>query len=276
VTIPTNINGQTVTSIGFMTVTNSITGEISDVGAFAYTPLASVTIPNSVTSFEAGAFAECGLPSITIPNSVTNIGAGALSGCGNLRNVTIPASVTNIGAGVFDYCFDLTNATILGNITSIPDYMFWDCRLTSFTIPATVTYIGIEALFDNFSLTSVYCNGNAPTLSYAVPFYGENPTFYYLPGTIGWGDFSTNNGFPVAEWYPSIQASGNSFGLTSNQFGFNIEWASGQVVVVEACANLASPAWIPLQTLTLTNGSAYFSDAQWTNYPSRYYRISSP
>ena len=46
--------------------------------------------------------------------------------------------------------------------------------------------------------------------------------------------------------------------------------------MVEACTNLASPVWTPLQTITLTNGSFYFSDPQWTNYPGRFYGLGSP
>jgi hypothetical protein len=45
---------------------------------------------------------------------------------------------------------------------------------------------------------------------------------------------------------------------------------------VEACTNLANPTWIPLATKTLTNGSSYFSDPQWTDYPGRFYRLRSP
>jgi hypothetical protein len=39
---------------------------------------------------------------------------------------------------------------------------------------------------------------------------------------------------------------------------------------------LANPVWSPLQTNTLTGGSCYFSDSQWTNYPGRFYRLRSP
>jgi hypothetical protein len=45
---------------------------------------------------------------------------------------------------------------------------------------------------------------------------------------------------------------------------------------VEACTNLATPVWTPLQTLTLTNGSFYFTEPFQTNSAARYYRISSP
>jgi hypothetical protein len=47
-------------------------------------------------------------------------------------------------------------------------------------------------------------------------------------------------------------------------------------LVVEACTNLANPIWSPLATNTLSNGSSYFSDPQWTNYPTRFYRLRSP
>ena len=52
-------------------------------------------------------------------------------------------------------------------------------------------------------------------------------------------------------------------------------WASGQTVVVDACTNLLNPLWLPQQTNMITNCMVYFSDAQWMNYPSRYYRVRS-
>jgi hypothetical protein len=101
-----------------------------------------------------------------------------------------------------------------------------------------------------------------------------NATVYYLPGTSGWS--STFADRPAVLWNPLIQAGDASFGVRSNQFGFNITGTTNIPIRVEASANLASPVWIPLQTLTLTNGLFYFSDPQWTNYPGRYYRISAP
>jgi hypothetical protein len=64
--------------------------------------------------------------------------------------------------------------------------------------------------------------------------------------------------------------------VRTNQFGFNIQWASDRVVVVEACEDLANPVWTPVGTNTLTDGSSYFSDPQWTNSPARFYRLRSP
>jgi hypothetical protein len=74
----------------------------------------------------------------------------------------------------------------------------------------------------------------------------------------------------------SPQFSPAGLGMQMNQFGFNLTGYSGQVVVMEACTDLANPVWLPVGTNTLTTGSAYFSDPQWTNYPGRYYRLRSP
>ena len=75
-------------------------------------------------------------------------------------------------------------------------------------------------------------------------------------------------------WNPRVQPG--SFGVRSNQFGFTISGTSNLVIVVEACTRLANPSWYPLQTNTLTGDSFYFSDPQWTNYPSRFYRLRWP
>jgi hypothetical protein len=101
---------------------------------------------------------------------------------------------------------------------------------------------------------------------------------YYLPGTTGWG--ATFDGRPTVLWNPQAQNDA-SFGVQNNQFGFNITGSSNLVIVVEACNDFANPVWQPVQTNTLntfigTNGTSYFSDPQWANYPARFYRFRSP
>ena len=80
-------------------------------------------------------------------------------------------------------------------------------------------------------------------------------------------------GLPTALWNPTLQGAG----ISNGQFGFNIAGA-GQAfpIVVEACTNLANPVWMPLQSMTLTNGLVYFTDTNWSNYPARYYGIGFP
>jgi hypothetical protein len=232
----------------------------------------SVTIPASVNRIEGDAFAHCsrlatievdalnpvfvsvggvlfdkaqtaliqypggGSEIYTVPNGVTRIESGAFIGCSGLRNVTIPKSVVSIGSAAFSECSSLMEAYFEGNAPSVEWFVFDDWS----SKPSSVTV-------------------------------------YYLPGTTDWG--TTFGGRPTAPWvrpYPVVLTTVPNFGIQTNLFGFIISWATNISVVVEACTNLANPVWYPLSTKTLTNGSAYFSDPQWTNYTRRYYRLRSP
>ena len=194
---------------------------------------------------------------VTVPGTitglpVTSIGEYAFFDCTNLSSVTIPDGVTSIGASAFSWCTSLTSVTLPNSVTSLGDSAFDSCT----------------------GLTGLYSQGNAPSLGFYVFFNASKATVYWLPGATGWG--TTFGGRPTALWQPQVQTRDGSFGVRTNQFGFNINWATGVVVVVEACTNLAPPLWSPVQTNTLTATSFYFSDPQWTNYPARFYRLRSP
>jgi hypothetical protein len=139
-----------------------------------------------------------------------------------------------------------------------------------------VTSLGEEAFYYCTSLTAVYFRGNAPSADSSVFYDDANATVYYLPRTTGWANLTANAGRPTVLWNAQVQTGGASPGVRTNQFGFTITGANGLVIVVEACTNLANPAWSPLQTITLTGSPAYFSDPQWTNYPARFYRLTMP
>jgi hypothetical protein len=135
-----------------------------------------------------------------------------------------------------------------------------------------MTNIGNSAFASCIHLTRIYFQGNSPTPTNDLSVFSSdtNGIVYYLLGTTGWGTLF--DGLPT--WNPQTQTSGASFGVQTIQFGFILTGNSNLIVVVEASTNLVD--WQPVQTNTLTTGSAYFSDPQWTNYPSRYYRLRSP
>jgi hypothetical protein len=215
--------------------------------------------------------------SYNIPNGIVALAPYAFAGCA-LTNVTIPDSVTTIGSNAFAESFNLSQVEFGQGIVSIGDYAFADCHLEAITIPGSVTNLGDYA-FAGYYLNSVYFLGNAPSADSTV--FSDNfeiPTsyFYYLPGTTGWSEFSANTGLAVELWLPQIETGAGGFGVQPNSFGFNINWAAGETVLVQACTNLASPVWQPVSTNILTGGASYFTDPQWTNYPNRFYRLSTP
>jgi hypothetical protein len=211
-------------------------------------------IGNSVTSIGDWAFAySTSLTSITLGTNVTSIGQGAFTDCESLSRVTIPNNVVSIGQDAFSFCRSLTSVTIGNNITNIGSWAFSHCTN---------------------NLTGIYFKGNAPGVGSSVFLYDKNTTVYYLPGTTNWG--TTFSGRPAVLWNPQAQTSDGSFGVQTNQFGFNITGTANIPIVLEACTDLASPVWVPLLNCTLTNGSVYFSDPDWANYPNRFYRFRSP
>ena len=277
--------GDSVTSIGAnafsgTTLTSVTIGtNVTSVGAYAFngTRLTSVTIPNSVTSIGRHAFYGCYvLTNVTIGESVTDIGAGAFLDT-SLTSVTIHNSVTSIGLQAFYGCTSLTNLTIGNSVTSIGTEAVAYCSsLTQLTFPSSVTSIGDDPFVGCSSLMGLYFRGNAPSIG-SNHFSNESSAIvYYLPGTTGWGSIFGDR--PTELWFllnPLI-LNNPSFGVQTNAFGFIISWATNIPVVVEACADLTEHTWSPVSTNTLTNGSSYFNDPQWTNYPARFYRLRSP
>ena len=180
ITIPSEIDGKPVTSIGYnafedctgltsITIPNSVTS-IGDSAFYCCARLTSITIPNSVTSIGAWAFWTCiGLTSITIPNSVTSIEDSAFSGCTGLTSINV-ASDNNYYSDNNGVLFNKkktelirypqgksqTSYTIPNSVTSIGDRAFESCtRLTSITIPNSVTSIGAWAFWNCTGLTSI-------------------------------------------------------------------------------------------------------------------------
>jgi len=140
----------------------------------------------------------------------------------------------------------------------------------------TVTSIGYPSGFTGAWSGSIAA-GNSTNVT--VTFAPGMVTTYSGTVTVNSDKTSGGNTISVSGtgtiWRPEAQDD-ESFGVRTNQFGFNINWVTGRVVVVDACTDLSRPVWSPLQTNTLTNGSAYFSDPQWSNFIDRFYRIRAP
>jgi len=242
----------------------------------AWDSLTSVNIAGGVIGDRAFQFCES-LSNLTLGNGVTSIGQLAFIG-DPISNLVIPASVTSISSGAFEGCA-ITNLMIPGSVTNLDFAAFYGCgELTNVVIGAGVATIWEDSFSGCGGLISVFFLGNAPTVldTEDEPVFYDDPkaTIYYLPGTTGWS--SNYQCAPTALWEPLIQGSGAGFGVSNNQFGFNITGTANIPIVVEGCTNLANPVWTPLTNVALTNGQFYFSEPCQANTLGRYYRIGFP
>jgi BspA type Leucine rich repeat region (6 copies) len=293
ITIPngvTNISSAAFEDCTSLTNVN-IPGSVISIGDEAFadcTSLTNVNISNGVASIGNYAFTFCvHLAGMSIPDSVTNIGSGPFSGCSNLAGITVGA-LNSVYSGVAGVLFNFNQTTLVqfpggyaggysipDSVVSIGEAAFEECEsLTLVTIPNGVNSLGDYAFYDCTNLTGAYFEGNAPGAGSSVLTGDGLATVYYPAGTTGWG--SMYGGRPTVLWNPHIRTGDASFGVQTNQFGFNIIGTSNLVDVVEACTDLANPVWSPIQTNVLTGGLFYFSDPQWTNFPARFYQLSMP
>ncbi len=197
----------------------SIEGKpVRTIGEFAFRPndeypgranLATVLIPDSVTSIDVGVFYECSsLTSITIPDSVTTIGWGAFYHCTKLKyivlsanlaalpdrlleataieSITIPRSTTSLQAGTFHGCENLKNVFIeagnpsyvaVDNVVFTKDIktlVFYPAgiRAERYDVPMGVTTLAVEA-FDVTKIDYISVPESVTTLEEDVFAYGQ-------------------------------------------------------------------------------------------------------
>ncbi len=196
VTVPTTIDGLTVTRVGtyaFFNCVNitavTVPDTVTSIGYYAFSEmdsLTSVKLPETITSIEGKAFACCiSLETLTIPSKVTEIGEGAFYGCEALKSLTIPSGVTTIGEKFFYRCYALETVNILGNITSVGPCAFYECKvLTSVNIPDTVTSIGEQAFYYCKALTSLNVPDIVTSIGKQAFYYCSSLTSINIPSKI--------------------------------------------------------------------------------------------
>lgn len=121
VTIPSKIDGYTVTGVENMDTSN----------------IKKIVMPDTVTYIGESAFADSsdGVPleEVVLSKNLKTIGPWAFSGCFELKSIDIPESVNEIENGAFSGCYSLKNFNVSKN-TNFGDRVFGNYPWTS--IPA--------------------------------------------------------------------------------------------------------------------------------------------
>lgn len=141
------------TSLASITIPNTVTTLGQDAFHYCYS-LASVTIPNSETTIYSSEFTYCNsLSRISIPNNVTKIGGSAFSYCNNIFELTIPSNVTLIESAAFSYCYSLSSVNMPNNITVLYSSAFSYCSsLSDINIPNNLTGFQSSVFANCYSL----------------------------------------------------------------------------------------------------------------------------
>lgn len=128
-------------------------------GAFCYSPITAVTIPETIAYVGKGAFAFCNvLKQIEIPNSVTKIGAFALEDCQTLEQVRFSTNCDKIDSYTFyNTGRHGTGLSLSGvdNVTRIGHYAFAYSTLKEYPNWEKLALLG-NNVFYNSALETVH------------------------------------------------------------------------------------------------------------------------
>jgi uncharacterized repeat protein (TIGR03803 family) len=134
----------------------------------------------------------------------------------------------------------------------------------------TIFQISAGGAFTNLYTFTGGLDGNHPSSGLILGADGNLYGATFGGGTYGGGTIFQ---LSLGTGNPKIETADGSFGPGRNGFGFNVDGQPGSTVVVEWSPNLSgAPAWTPLWTNILAGGAAYFSDPNWRNNSTGFYR----
>ena len=116
-------------------------------GAFSFTKIRKVNLPNDISSIGFCTFQYCSeLESIELPDNLRILGEGAFKGCSKLQSLSLPEGLQRIEKDALKNCNGLKELTI----------------------PSTVTYFGSNALATNGYRSSikVHCYPGSRAIEY--------------------------------------------------------------------------------------------------------------
>ena len=176
VTIPSVIEGSTVTSIGQKSFSkNSV--------------VQSIIMPESIRTIGDSAFSNCtSLKSITLHEGITSIANYAFYNCDSLTKVTIPTSLEKSGTSyypIFANCDNLVEVEFAEGMKTIPADICKDISaLQTASIPTTVTKIGGGAFSGCTSLKSITLHEGLVTIGESVFYNCDSLTKVTIPTSL--------------------------------------------------------------------------------------------
>jgi len=224
VTIPEELDGKTVSSIG--------------IGAFSLAVnMMIVNIPDSITHIDANPFIcpdnnletiyvsdthpylgvingvlfskpdkrliSCSsglkLESYSVPEGVKIIGTLAFQDCSTLKEVELPSSVTSIENSAFQGCSSLKKVNLPEGITSMGDYVFKSCSsLENVTLPTSLTSIGRSAFDECYSLKMLTIPRNVTRIDGVLS--PLNPILVNVDKYSYAAQYCKELGYPYVDW----------------------------------------------------------------------------
>lgn len=174
-------------------------------GAFEYSQLENISIPNTVTYIGGSAFSQCiYLKSIEIPESVTNLNGYMFHGCESLTEIVLPNTLKDIGRSVLvdtpyynntenwcngllyfgDYLMDASDS-IKGEVKLMPNTkviaeaaFLQSTEMTGIEIPNGVKYLRDDTFGNCYNLEKIVIPESVTHIDYSTFWKCDKVTVY--------------------------------------------------------------------------------------------------
>lgn len=185
VTIPTTLDGKTVTSLGssaFESATN----------------ITEIIIPNTVKIIEYGAFRNCTKLAKVDLGNIEEMSFDVFTGCTSFTTITIPKTLKEVYG--LNPCLDnpnITNIIFEEGLTVIPENLCANTGITNITIPSSVKKIELWAFRNCTKLDKITILDNVTDMSYysdsIFENHNDNLTIYCYKDSVAANHAIKNN-----------------------------------------------------------------------------------
>lgn len=191
---------------GFITFTEEESGETHVYLAAYIGATMELTVPENVTHINSGAFAYSAVTKVVLPEGLLAIGNQAFSECDVLEEINIPSTVQTIGQDAFYNCDSLAIAVIPESVMTMGNHAFYSCD----NITIMVAHKGKQTNWNAYWTDSAHIiwgfDGKEHTYKFNTMGAGtvESVTTQYsvdLPKL-------TRDGYVFAGWYDNADFTG--------------------------------------------------------------------
>jgi hypothetical protein len=177
----------------------SIPEGITKIGANCFKnaqSLKHINIPHGVTLLDNGAFSYSFIERVILPNTIANIVYYAFQNCYSLKAAIVPDSVTNIGSYAYQNCYCIEKISISANMTQIDSYVFdYNKSVDKIVIPDNIQTVGVRALACCFEATEIIFGSGLKKLDSSSCFEMINITELNIPAGVTEMSYQALNGF---------------------------------------------------------------------------------
>lgn len=161
---------------------------VTTIGVSAFdhvSTLQSVQLPSGLQQMGANAFQKSGIGQIVLPDGITALENNVFAHCTALTECTLPATLTSIGAAAFSGCRSLTDISLHEGITHIGSHAWSGCTgLTDITLPGSLEEIPEQAFLNCTSLTSVQMRFGPSHIGYGAFMGCTALKEFYMPNSV--------------------------------------------------------------------------------------------